>query len=71
MANFKRIGGVALLLIAIGILIIGFGTPANHSQSQSVLDSPEASGRTLGILIPVVLFGAVGGWLLFAKQRGK
>jgi hypothetical protein len=64
----KRIVGVAFTLLAIGILIVGFGADSNDGASQSALDSPEASGRVLGTMIPVALFAAIGVWLLFSKK---
>ena len=67
----KRIIGAVLTLLAIGILIAGFSGGGSEGASQSILDSPEASGRLLGTMIPVVLFGVIGIWLLFSKKQSN
>ncbi|MCO8120753.1 hypothetical protein NHH03_03315 [Stieleria sp. TO1_6] len=67
----KRVIGAALTLFAVVILAIGFGSGGYNSVSQSVLDSSETSGRLLGIMIPVMLFGVLGIWLVFATQQTK
>ena len=67
----KRIAGVGFALLAAGILVIGLGSSGSDGNSQGVLDSPEASGRMLGTMIPVVFFGAIAVWLLFAKKPAK
>ena len=71
MLIIKRVAGVALILVAVLFLVVGFGGDGAGEGSRSVLDSPEASGRLLGILTPVVLFGAVGLWMLLAKKPTK
>jgi hypothetical protein len=68
MLFLKRFVGVICLLIAIAFLAVAFGSSGTDSTSRSILDSPEASGRLLGIMIPVSLFGVIGLWLLFAKK---
>ena len=65
----KRIVGAVFVSLAIGILIVGFSGNGNNGASQSIADSPEASGRLLGTMIPVVLFGAIGVWLLFSRKH--
>lgn len=69
MQSLKRFVGVICLLIAIAILAVAFGSGGDDGNSRGILDSPEASGRLLGILIPVSLFGVIGLWLLFAKKQ--
>lgn len=64
----KRIAGVVMLLLAIVLLVVGLG---GGGPAGNALDDPEASGRLLGILIPVVLFAAVGVWLLLGKRQTK
>lgn len=69
MQPLKRFVGVICLLIAIAILAVAFGSGGDNGNSRSILDSPEASGRLLGILIPVSLFSVIGLWLLVAKKQ--
>ncbi|MBW3595816.1 MAG: hypothetical protein KY475_00920 [Planctomycetes bacterium] len=64
----KRIVGAAFTLLAVAILLVRFGSSGSEYASQSILDSPQASGPMLGTLIPVTLFGAVGAWLLFSRK---
>jgi hypothetical protein len=65
----KRIVGAAFALLAVAFLAVSFGAGGDDGTSQSVLDSPEASGRLLGTMIPVVLFGVIGIWLLLSKKQ--
>jgi succinate dehydrogenase/fumarate reductase cytochrome b subunit len=65
----KRIAGLAFTLMAVALFVVGFMADGSAGNSQSVLDSPEASGRLLGTMIPVVLFGVIGVWLLFSKRQ--
>lgn len=62
----KRLAGAFLLLIAIAFLIFGLGNP---SEFAGILDSPDALGKLLGTLIPPVLFGTIGLWLLISKSK--
>ena len=66
---FKRIVGVAFILFAILFLAIGLVSKGGDGISQSILESPEASGRLLGTMIPVVFFGAIGLWLTLSKKQ--
>ncbi len=68
MYHLKRIVGAVFLLLAIGILVVGFGADGGDTATQSALDSPEASGRLLGTMVPAILFGVIGVWLLFSKK---
>ena len=65
----KRCLGAVLILFAIGILLAGLGTGREDGKSLHVLDSPEASGRLLGTMIPVLLFGTIGVWFMFSKKQ--
>jgi hypothetical protein len=65
----KRFAGATLTVLAIGLFVNGLGSSGNGSASQSILDSPEASGRMLGTIIPVVLLGVIGVRLLFSKKQ--
>jgi succinate dehydrogenase hydrophobic anchor subunit len=67
----KRVAGVALILLAVSFLAVGFSGDGDRAVMRSVLDSPEASGQLLGILTPVVLFGAIGLWMLLSKKPTK
>ena len=67
----KRIVSAAFTLLAIAILAVSFGVGGDGRTSQSVFDSPEASGRLLGTMIPIALFGVIGIWLLFSKKQTK
>jgi hypothetical protein len=71
MQIIKRVAGVALVLLAALFLVVGFSGGGGGEASRSVFDSPEASGRMLGISMPVVLFGAVGLWMLLSKKPTK
>jgi hypothetical protein len=64
----KRIVGLTFTLLA-AALFVRFMAGGSAGDSQSVLDSPEASGRMLGTMIPLVLFGVIGVWLLFSKRQ--
>jgi hypothetical protein len=67
----KRVAGVALILFAVLFLVSDFSSSEGRDAARSILDSPEASGRLLGTLTPVVLFGANGLWLLLSKKPTK
>lgn len=69
MTVLRRVVGLAFLLVAIAVLVVGSGLLSN--DGESVLDSPEASGQMLGIIIPVALLGAIGIWLLFSRKRAR
>ena len=67
----KRIFGIAFTLLAVALLVVPFGAGGDDGTSQSVLDSPNASGRLLGTMIPVVFFGVIGIWLLVFEETNE
>ena len=71
MQLFKKVIGAVSMLLAVLFLVVGLKNVTGNGQSQSVLDSPEASGQMIGTLIPVVLFGVIGAWLAFSNKRIK
>jgi ABC-type Na+ efflux pump permease subunit len=71
MQILKRVLGVGLILLAILFLFVGLGAGGSEGPTQSIVDSPEESGKLIGTLIPVVLFGASGLWCLFSNARVK
>ena len=70
MMILKRIVGIAFTLLALAILFFGLSGSGSEDVAGS-LDSPQASGRLLGTMIPVALFGAIGIWLLLNGNSSK
>lgn len=67
----KKIVGIIFTILAVAYLFLGLRASGSGNDSQSILDSPEASGRLFATMIPVVLFGVIGLWFLFAKELEK
>ena len=67
----KGITGTILLSLALLCLLVGFGVLGSQSPQESILDSPEASGRLVGGLLPALLLAAGGIWLWQKPNRSS
>ena len=68
----RKLLGVFLLLVAIYWIWPSVSSETDRPKgnaSQSILDSPEASGRMIGTLFPAATMVAIGFWFLFSRAK--
>ncbi len=65
----SRIAGTVLFALAVLLVLVGLGVLGADKSHASVLDSPEASGRMIGGLLPALILFAGSVWLWQRPKR--
>ncbi len=65
-----RFLGTLLFAVALLWVLSGFGVVGQSEVPSNVAESPEASGKMLGVLLPAALFAGLGLWC-WQKPRSK